>query len=221
MIGTYIWINFILFLIGYFIGSINLGIIISKIKGQDIRLKGSGNAGATNVLRNMGFKFAFFVFSFDFFKSFLPTLIVLLTKHYANVSNNDFIIPLSIGFGALIGHVFPLYFKFKGGKGVACFFGIVLAFNFILFVIFVSLYVLILVVSNYVSLTSAISSFIIAILCCLPLFDVDHVLAIMLVNVPVIVNNCIISLCAIVIIFKHYRNYVRIINKTESKLFKW
>ena len=82
MIGKYIWVNLIFLLIGYLIGSINISILLSRKKGDDIRNHGSGNAGTTNALRNYGHKFAILVFLFDLFKSCIPIMILFLLKLY-------------------------------------------------------------------------------------------------------------------------------------------
>ncbi|AWX42489.1 G3P acyltransferase [Metamycoplasma cloacale] len=217
MVATYIWINIIIFLLGYWIGSINLGIIVSKIKGQDIRSVGSNNAGATNVLRIMGFKFAATVFTFDLLKAYIPILIVSLCKKFINVDNAKHIIPLFIGLGALIGHIFPIYFKFKGGKGVACFFGITLGFHLYLFMIFVAIYVTIIAMTEYVSLASTITPIIVSLLSIWSIFGTG-VLGYMQVDIPINMHSIILSIATIFILLKHFKNFQRLLNKTENKL---
>lgn len=96
---------------GYLLGSVNLSIIISRLRGKDIRKVDSGNAGATNTLRAFGPAFAAIVFVFDFLKGFLPALLLSLAKYDTAAC--------AYAFFAVLGHCFPLYFGFKGGKGVA------------------------------------------------------------------------------------------------------
>ncbi|SYV90566.1 G3P acyltransferase, partial [Metamycoplasma alkalescens] len=83
-------------------------------------------------MRVFGIKFAILVFCFDLLKSFIPTMIVFFVK---SSLNNQFIIPLFAGLGAFIGHIIPCFFKFKGGKGVASYFGMILAFDLITFLL--------------------------------------------------------------------------------------
>ncbi|MDP4182682.1 MAG: glycerol-3-phosphate acyltransferase, partial [Bacillota bacterium] len=96
--------------IGYLLGSLNSSLIIGKIYGVDVRKHGSGNAGATNTLRTLGKKAALFVTLGDVFKGIIACLL-----GYFLLGNDGL---MSAGIGAIIGHNWPLYFKFKGGKGV-------------------------------------------------------------------------------------------------------
>ncbi|ACF07584.1 G3P acyltransferase [Metamycoplasma arthritidis] len=218
MIGKYIYINLILLVIGYLIGSINVGIIYTKKINDDIRKKGSGNAGTTNILRNFGLKMALGVFVFDSFKSLLPIMIVFFVKQFSNLSNKEFILPLFIGLGAFLGHIFPIYFKFKGGKGVACFFGILFAFHILAFSLFLTIYLLIVLISRYVSLASALATFIISPVSMLYVLNRGTYLSYMQANVIYPAHAIVIIICAIVIILKHIPNYIRLVNKTESKI---
>ncbi|WP_412031628.1 glycerol-3-phosphate 1-O-acyltransferase PlsY [Metamycoplasma buccale] len=216
VIWKYIYINLIIFIIGYLLGSINFGILFSRKQGKDIRTQGSGNAGATNVLRTYGIKIAIIVFVFDLLKSFIPIMILFFVKIYA-LKNNIFIFPLIIGFGALFGHIFPLYFKFKGGKGVACFFGIILAFHIQLFLIFLMIYIFIVLVSKYISLASVISSFIGSSLSLIKYFHVGT-LAYMQSYTIYPADSIILIACTILIIFMHFPNYLKLAMHKENKL---
>lgn len=107
-------------LIGYFIGSISSAITMGKLYGIDIKKVGSGNAGATNVARSIGKWQGVVVFLFDFFKGAIAVLIAsFISKEYAVVA----------GLFAIIGHNLPVYYKFKGGKGVSTTFGVLLAID--------------------------------------------------------------------------------------------
>jgi len=106
----------ILVFISYILGTIPFGLLITKIFGYgDIRNIGSGNIGATNVLRTGNKKIALIVLLFDFLKCYLPTFFV-----YYFINENTAAL---CGLFSIIGHIFPFWLKFKGGKGVACFFG--------------------------------------------------------------------------------------------------
>lgn len=107
--------------LAYFLGSIPFAFIFGKIfKNIDIRKEGSGNIGASNAFRVLGVKIGILVMFFDIFKGFLP---VYITKNY---NYNEYIL-FTIGFFAIIGHMFPIFLKFKGGKGVATTAGVFLA----------------------------------------------------------------------------------------------
>ena len=111
----------ILVIVSYFFGAIPFGLVYSRIRGVDIRKVGSGNIGATNVSRQFGFLGGFVpVFMLDFCKSALPVLIVRI---FGVKDLNPDIGMILVGFAAALGHIFPIYLKFKGGKGVATFAG--------------------------------------------------------------------------------------------------
>ncbi|SFW06131.1 G3P acyltransferase [Chlamydia abortus] len=151
--------------------------------GKDIRQIGSNNAGTTNALRNFGLSFGLQVFIFDLLKSFIPCLfLVLLQRYMIKTSTNfSYVIPLVAGIGIVIGHIFPIFFKFKGGKGVVCFFGIVLTFHIVLFILLFIFYIIILLMFRYISLASVLSSIIISLLSYIP-FYYDHNILISFAN---------------------------------------
>ncbi len=211
----YVWINIVIFAIAYFIGSINLAIILSKKRGKDLRNVGSGNAGATNAMRNFGIKFGAVIFIFDIFKAYISIMIVFSIKTWLN---DVFILPIIAGAGALVGHIFPIFFKLKGGKGVACLFGIVLAFDLMIFTIFVMIYIALILITKYVSLSSALSALVVPYLGFIPIIYSQSFISFMQRNTPYPSHAIIIVICAILIILKHVPNYVRIINKQESKI---
>ena len=111
--------NVLLILLSYLLGSINFAYLISRFKGINIQDLGSGNPGSSNVLRTMGKGYAIIVLFGDMLKGFIPVIIGL---------NYDY--SLILGFVAVIGHCFPIFYKFKGGKGVATYLGVYLAFVF-------------------------------------------------------------------------------------------
>ncbi|AKU79738.1 glycerol-3-phosphate 1-O-acyltransferase PlsY [Spiroplasma turonicum] len=153
---------------GYFIGSFSFSILVVKIKkGQDIRKLGSKNAGATNASRVIGLKWGILIMFLDSFKVVLTAVVALLF----NLINSDlfnmtsFYIPL---FFTLIGHCWPIYYKFKGGKAVSCFLGLILVTNFILFFVFIISGLLIFFTFKKVSLSSICASLLVCILMWVP-----------------------------------------------------
>lgn len=114
-------------LLGYLLGSMNPAALISHIKQKNIRNSGTGNLGATNVLLNFGKKYGALVMAFDIFKAFIAVKIAELLFPTQALAG------FCAGCSAVVGHIFPFYLKFKGGKGLAAFGGFVLACNPLLF----------------------------------------------------------------------------------------
>ena len=135
----------------YLIGSINPAIIFSKkVFNEDIRNHGSGNAGATNILRIYGQKMAIFIFALDFIKASIAVIIgsVLLSITTGGAISALFVV---------LGHMFPVYYKFKGGKGVACAAACMMILSPISFAILLPVFIAIVLLTKYVSLASIIS----------------------------------------------------------------
>tara|TARA_Y100000590_G_scaffold465876_1_gene639500 strand:- start:2329 stop:2919 length:591 start_codon:yes stop_codon:yes gene_type:complete len=185
-----------LLLLSYLIGSIPFGLILPKIFGYgDIRKIGSGNIGATNVLRTGNKKIAISVLLLDFLKCYLPTLFIL---HIYNLNIASF-----CGLFSIIGHIFSVWVYFKGGKGIACFFGFLLAINIGFFIIILIIWLMIAYISKYSSLASIFSSIITFFL--FFIYDTN-------------INNVIPLTIIILVIFKHMENIKRLINKKENKI---
>lgn len=143
----------ILFLIiGYFIGNIETGYIFGKIHKMDIRNYGSGNAGATNTLRVLGAKAGLVVFLGDFCKSLIPCLVVRFI--FRDNISLSYIYMLYIGLGVVLGHNFPFYLGFKGGKGVASTAGIIMALDIRIAVVCLIVFIITVAITRYVSLGS-------------------------------------------------------------------
>ena len=126
----------ILFAIGsYLVGNLNWAIIISKFKKTDIRKMGSGNPGTLNMSRNLGLKMGLFTFFLDIMKGVVPTLVAFFVFEGTRFYNTDFMLAdfaiyLS-GFCVVIGHIYPVFLKFKGGKGIASTIGVFLVCEFV------------------------------------------------------------------------------------------
>ncbi|MBI5975928.1 glycerol-3-phosphate 1-O-acyltransferase PlsY [Staphylococcus canis] len=185
-------------IISYLIGSIPSGVLIGKIFFNiDIREHGSGNTGATNSFRVLGKPAGFAVTFLDIFKGFIVVFLPLL--FHIDIHG------LFIGIFAILGHVYPIYLKFKGGKAVATSAGVLLGVNPLLFVILIAVFFIILYLSKYVSLSSIIA----ALSCCIGSFFIQDYL---LLIVSIVVSG--------LLIYRHSSNIKRIIKGTEPKI-KW
>ena len=184
----------IIILLSYLMGSIPFGFILTKIfLKKDIREIGSGNIGATNVLRTGNKIIGYITLSLDILKAIIPLLIIKF-----NHTEFLFISALSI----FLGHVFPLWLNFKGGKGVATYVGMLFCINYILGFVFIICWFVIFIVSRYSSLSSLIASLTIPIY---HFFIIDN-------N-----NYYFFIILFILIFFTHRENVKRLINNTESK----
>ncbi len=139
----------------YLIGSVSGSIVLGKIKGIDIRSHGSGNAGATNAFRTLGFFFAFGVMLIDVLKSYLPILILQSLDIFD--INTHSVELLLCGLAAVLGHVYPIYHQFKGGKGAGTLVGVILALFPGIFLFILLIWILVLILSGYVGLSTMIA----------------------------------------------------------------
>jgi len=150
----------------YLLGSIPFGLLIAKAHGKDLRSIGSGNIGATNVSRALGRKWAYICFVLDVLKGFVPTFAAMfLATPLSTQSHTENIVVLwlwlAVGCAAVIGHIFPLYLRFKGGKGVATSFGVALGiwpYYTTCAPFAVATWIVVVLVWRYVSLASVIAS---------------------------------------------------------------
>jgi glycerol-3-phosphate acyltransferase PlsY len=147
--------------LAYLVGSIPFGLIVGRAKGIDPRTVGSGNIGATNLGRLLGAKYFALVFTLDILKSALPTLAAGAILNFHVVDQAESLLWILVGFAAVLGHVFPLYLKFKGGKGVATSAGVCLG----LFPYFtlaglaaIAVYVAVFAITRYSSVASMIGA---------------------------------------------------------------
>lgn len=190
-------------ILAYLLGSVNTAIILSSLKGKDIRKEGSGNAGATNTLRVMGKKAAALVALFDGLKGVAAVLVARLVCYLIGDGA-----PLAIYFSALfvmLGHVYPLYFSFKGGKGVMTTIAVIFMLDWRLGLILFVVCIAIMLISSYVSLGSCIGAVMFPVL--VAIFHTD--------DIAFIITAVLIGALAV---FKHRSNLVRLANGSESKL---
>lgn len=189
----------LLIVLAYLIGSIPSGLWIGKLFFQkDIREHGSGNLGATNAFRVLGLLPGSIVTAIDILKGTLATLLSLVFHLHV-----DHHLYLLTGIFAIIGHSFPIFAGFKGGKAVATSAGIILGYAPLLFIAVIIVFLITLKISKYVSLSSMITA-VIALL--LSVFAKDWVLSLL------------IACIAIFVIYRHRTNIARIKNGTEPKI---
>ncbi|MBW2682395.1 MAG: glycerol-3-phosphate 1-O-acyltransferase PlsY [Deltaproteobacteria bacterium] len=147
--------NFIFPLIGYFLGAVPFGLVISRMVGRDVRTEGSRNIGATNVNRVLGRKLGFLTLVCDCLKGFLP---IYLAALFLPESENKELIVVTTGIMAVVGHMFPVYLGFKGGKGVATALGVFLFLSPGAILISLGVFIAAVTLSGFVSAGSLLAS---------------------------------------------------------------
>ena len=204
-----IMINIVLgsLIIGYSFGCINFSYILSKLKGFDIRKFGSGNAGASNVVIVMGKKAGFITALFDIFKAYLAFRLAQLAFPEAMSGDINYAGVIA-GVGAVLGHIFPFYMGFKGGKGLACFAGTVLGINYVMFIILFVAALVIAIITDYICFAPITMAFVVP------------------VAVGVVyktwVPSAIIAVASLAILYKHRQNIARIRSGEELRFhFLW
>lgn len=213
MIYMYI---FLLMLLSYFLGSIPSGLVIGKVfKNVDIREFGSKNTGATNAIRVLGFKYGIFAFIFDLLKGALVIFIVFLINDPSLflVSQYEINIASVYGAAAVLGHVFPIYINFKGGKAVATSAGMIFAIEPWVAVGVIILFLIIFLITRYVSLSSTIAASSVLVYFFIRVF-IEHPLFNLSTR---IMDFVIVSLLATLIFIRHKANYKRLKMGTEYK----
>ena len=186
-------------LLSYILGSISGSMVIGRFLSTDIRKKGSGNAGATNALRVMGFKFALGVFLIDILKGFISTQYVSSIFYYP--STNEVIL---CGAAAVLGHVYPIFYNFKGGKGAATLVGAMIVFYPESIPVALIVWIITIVFTGYVGLATILGG------CSLP--------AMVYLNQKE--GFILYMLISFFIIFTHRSNIHRMINKNENRFEK-
>lgn len=200
-------------LIGYVFGLFQTGYIYGKFKKVDIRKHGSGNTGTTNTLRTLGWKAGAITFAGDCGKAILAILIVWLLFH-KSMPEQIKVLEMTAGLGAFLGHIFPCYMKFKGGKGIACIVGVIIAFFPLMIPISLGLFFIIVGFTRYVSAGSIaiLISFYIQLL----VFGQTGILGVTEgYLLPVYVFGIIFVIFGIA---KHKDNIKRLLSGTENKL---
>ena len=192
--------NLLLIILFYLIGSLPFALILTKLSGfGDIRNIGSGNVGATNVLRTGNKLLAIIVLSLDILKGLIPYLIIHIYFNELSLLNKIFLCHF-----AVIGHIYPIWLKFKGGKGVATYIGFLFGLNPYIAISFLLIWLVVAYMSKYSSLSSLLGIFVV------PAYFI-------FINFNFNISILFIYL-SFVIIIKHKENIKRLINKTESKI---
>jgi glycerol-3-phosphate acyltransferase PlsY len=194
-------------IIAYLLGSIPTSVWVGKaFHGIDVRDFGSGNAGATNTFRVLGYKAGLPVLIFDIFKGWVAVYMVNFFTEPGQSSEELFQLQLRLGACALLGHIFPVFAGFRGGKGVASLLGIVLALNPYAALISIGVFVFVFLSTRYVSLSSIIAS----------LFFPIVVMSIIKTEQPaMVVFSLIIS---VIVVITHQKNIERLIKRQESRI---
>ena len=205
----------------YLLGSIPFGLLIARAHGKDLRSIGSGNIGATNVSRALGRKWAYICFGLDVLKGFVPTFAAMfLAAPLSTQSHTEKIIVLwlwlAVGSAAVVGHIFPIYVRFKGGKGVATSFGVALGvwpYYTICASFAIAIWIVVVLVWRYVSLASIVASlaFPIALTSAIALTANWYFSRLW----PLLAVAAAIPL---MVIIRHRQNIKRLIAGTESKI---
>lgn len=187
-------------IIAYLFGALPFGLLVAKSRGIDIRQQGSGNIGATNVFRCVGKGWGIFTFVLDALKGFIPAFVFPL---FAKV---DPVYGVLFGLAAIIGHSFPVYLKFKGGKGVATSAGMLLGVAPLAVGVGFLCWVICMVASRYVSLSSIIAAIAVAI-------------SVWIQDKGLVVNIAL-TILAVMVVWLHRANIKRLLNGTESRFGK-
>ncbi len=189
-----------LLVVAYLLGAIPFSIILGKkFKGIDVREHGSGNPGGTNSFRFLGGKLGGWVSFLDGTKAALIPLLITFNI----LDGSQLFHPLAYGLAAAVGHVFSLYIGFKGGKAVAATVGAMIAFNIFYALIMIAVFLLVLKIWKYVSVSSTVAVF-------------STIIIGLVVTDWTMVFYC--SLLFLLVVYRHQTNYRNIINKSESKV---
>ena len=204
----------IMAIIAYLIGSINFSVIFSKkFAGFDVREKGSGNAGTTNMLRSVGKKAAALTLVCDILKGVIAIVIAIILGNIIEGLNKELLLQIA-GVAVVLGHTFPIFFQFKGGKGVATSLGILLMSNWQIGLICLVFAIVLMALTRMVSLGSCAAAVLFPVL---TLFINEHYTVLTegkQGNVYLIYS----IILAIIVLYNHRSNIKRILNGTENKL---
>ena len=188
----------------YLAGAIPFGFLIGKMRGVDVRTVGSKNIGATNVFRTVGKKWGLLAFLCDFLKGFVP---VLLAKKFGGEAH----LPLAVGLMTVVGHMFTCFMKFKGGKGIATGFGMLVGLLPWLVLTAFGVWAVTVWISHYISLGSCLAAAFLAVGVWFPWLGSEGWR-----NLPL---SIVVTLVALVAIYKHKTNIRRLIDGCENRIY--
>ena len=202
-----IWKVIAALVVGYLLGSLNTSVIVGMVYGKDIRNFGSKSAGLTNTLRVLGKTAALFVLVGDVLKGIVACLVGLWLGVYVHSGQAvDCLTLLAAGAGAVLGHNWPVYFGFKGGKGALTAAAVMFMFNWLMALISLVVFVIVIALSRYVSLGTISAAVFFVAISFVPFFG------------NTLYFNVFATFMALVIIFKHKANIERLLSGTENKL---
>lgn len=205
-------IEVLLIFLAYLIGSIPTSVWVSKyFFGIDIREYGSGNAGATNTFRVLGSRWGSFVMVADVLKGLIATSLYILIPYYLHDEWDRTNFMVGLGLAAVAGHIFPIWADFRGGKGVATLFGMIIAIQPLVAVCCVGVFLLVLYLTRFVSLSSILASIAFA------------VLILFIFNEKEPLYRAFAIAVALLVILTHQKNISRLLRGSESKvpIFKY
>ncbi|WNQ09633.1 glycerol-3-phosphate 1-O-acyltransferase PlsY [Paenibacillus aurantius] len=198
---------FVALALGYLLGSLNTAVIVGKIYGKDIRSHGSKNAGLTNTLRVLGKSAAVFVLAGDILKGIIACYIGFFIGVYFYTGDaKDCVSLLVAGAGVVIGHNWPLYFGFKGGKGALTAVAVLFMVNWVMALLCLVFFVIIVALTRYVSLGTICATLLFAAISFIPVFGNTFYFYLFA------------CLMAVMTIFRHRGNIIRLLSGKESKL---
>jgi len=199
--------EFLLIVLAYLIGSIPSSVWVSKyFFGIDIRDYGSGNAGATNTFRTLGPNWGSFVMLADMLKGIIAVKLVYLIPYYLDHDSQMTNLQIGLGLAAVVGHIFPIWAEFRGGKGVATVFGMVLGIQPIVAVCCVGVFLLVLYLTRFVSLSSILASL------AFPIF------ILVIFNEKEDLYRIFAIAVALMVLITHQKNIGRLLQGNESKV---
>jgi acyl phosphate:glycerol-3-phosphate acyltransferase len=197
----------LLIILAYLIGSIPTAVWISKsFFGIDIRDYGSGNAGATNTFRILGSRWGTIVMAVDVIKGIIATSLYILLPYYLTSEWDRTNFMVGLGLAAVLGHIFPIWADFRGGKGVATLFGMIIAIQPLVAVCCVGVFLLVLYLTRFVSLSSILASIAFA------------VFILFIFNEKEPLYRAFAIAVALLVVLTHQKNITRILKGCESKV---
>ncbi len=192
---------------GYLLGSLNTAVIVGRIYGQDIRNHGSKSAGLTNALRVLGKSAAALVLAGDILKGIVACMIGLRLGVYVHWGEaSDCVSLLAAGAGAVVGHNWPVYFGFKGGKGALTAAAVMFMVSWVMSLVSLGFFVMIVALTRYVSLGTICAAMVFVAISFVPVFGSSYYFSIFALFM------------AFVIVFKHRENVRRLLSGTENRL---
>jgi glycerol-3-phosphate acyltransferase PlsY len=186
----------LLVIFSYLLGSVPSGLIIGKLSGLDVRKAGSGNIGATNVARLLGKTGGLLTLVGDTAKGFIPVLVV-------QQMGFSYLVTALVGVAAFLGHLYPIFLKFKGGKGVATSFGVLLGLAPLATMILLVVFAAVAFTTRIVSLSSMVTAVAAPLVLWLFYYSPTYVI--------------VTAFMALMIVFRHYANIQRLLNGTEPR----